>query len=159
MLAYVIIFILALAGCRTSKPSARIDEAADLPSINPEELAEESGSTQDPAQNTLVWSPSRREGLALYYYMVGAKLALEGHTSRAESFVESAYNLDPNSYLGSQMIRLKVASGQKDEAILNAQKMTLLHPKDDNLRLLFGQVLAERSDLEEAERQFREALN
>ena len=71
---------------------------------------------------------------------------------------ESSYNLDPNAYTGSQLVKVKLAANDFDEAQDEAHRMSLLYPKDDKLRLLYGLVLSSKNDLKGAEIELRKAI-
>ncbi len=154
MRIFKIVLILLFAGCKTESGGDGIVDGTSLP-----------GETRD--QETIsssvvplsLWSPQQRQATAGYYFLVAEKAAyVERDAKRALSLYGASYNLDPNAFLGGKMVGAKAAAGEKEEAITDARKMVLLYPQDHKLRFLFGRLLVELGDHEEAEKQLEVAL-
>lgn len=145
-----------LASCRTAKPK---DETLDPSTMSSTDDDARLELDVDPnASSAAMWSPAQRKANASFQYLVAMKTILQGDIKRALPVLESSYNLDPNSYTGSQLVEVRLLSGDLAEAETEAHRMTLLYPKDDKLRMQYGQVLIFRNDLKGAENQLKKAI-
>ena len=84
---------------------------------------------------------------------------LKANLPQARQMYESAYNLDPNPFLAWKMLAAQAASGQVNEALLQAKKMVLLYPKDAQLHALYGQLLATSGLYEKAVEHYEKAID
>ncbi|MCX6124282.1 MAG: tetratricopeptide repeat protein, partial [Proteobacteria bacterium] len=151
-------FAQLFSACRTAKPQDVPLDPATIPQSIP---SADEGLQLDLDPNgsaSGLWSPVQRKANASFQYLVAIKLFLRGDIKGALPILESSYNLDPNSYTGSQLIEAKMLSGDVVAAEQDAHRMTLLYPKDDRLRLQYGQVLIFKNDIAGAEVQFRKAI-
>ena len=128
-------------------------------SVDHRELDEsESAGVLDEVAN--MWSPANRRASAMFQYLVAQKKMLHGDANAAENHFEMSYNLDPNAFTGSRLVRSKIISDPKsDEALTEARRMSLLYPLDANLRLLYAQALLIHLDYKESEIQLRRAID
>lgn len=102
------------------------------------------------------WSPARRDVNASYYFMLAEFAALENNQQIAEKYYEDAYSLDSNAYLGAKWIATK-AMRSPEKAMLDAKKMTLLYPRDFEIQMLYGKMLALQGLIDDAKLVFEKA--
>ena len=102
------------------------------------------------------WSPARRDVNASHYFMLAEFAALENNQQTAEKYYEDAYNLDPNAYLGAKWIATK-ALRSPEQAMQDAKKMTLLYPRDFEIQMLYGKMLALKGQIDDAKLVFQKA--
>ena len=147
-----------LTSCRTTQEtSGKLSGQDRLPSGGETESAKQDDMTTIP-QN--LWSPTLRKSSAAYYFMVAETMALkEKDPQKALMLYETAYNLDPNPFLGGKLLTAKAVAGQRTEALYEAQKMTLLYPTDAHLRLLYGDLLAQAGELTQAAEQLEKSID
>lgn len=158
-----IIAIFLSQACRSTSPrqNKELLDGALVPSRSgqPADLDEGApavGMSSDPSS---LWSPASRRAFAMYHFLVAQKAAMSGENAVAEEHFESSYNLDPNSFTGARLARVKVIAGSPgDEGLTEARRMALLYPFDAELRLLFGQALMVAGDLNEGEVQLKKAI-
>jgi tetratricopeptide (TPR) repeat protein len=146
-----------ISACRTAKPR---DEVLDSTAIqNGVDGADDLQLDIDSGGSSQVlWSPAQRRANASFQYLVALKTILRGDVKAALPILESSYNLDPNSYTGSQLVEARLISGNLAEAEVESNRMVLLYPKDERLRLQYGQVLVFKSDFVGAEIQLKKAI-
>lgn len=146
-----------VTGCRTAKPTGEVldPDSVRVPAADPNEIPLDSDGGN--GVSTL-WSPAQRRANASYQFILAQRFLMQGEFARAEPLLESSYNLDPNAYTGSQLVKVKLAANDFDEAKDEAHRMSLLYPKDDKLRLLYGLVLSSKNDLNGAEIELRKAV-
>ena len=118
-------------------------------------LEEDAGEHEIPME---MWTPSRRQVNAYYYFMIGEYESLKNNRVLARRYYEDAYNLDPNAYLGAKWIAAKASTENNEEVLLEAKKMVLLYPKEVEIHILYGQLLAARGMLKEAQVSFNRAI-
>ena len=153
-----------VASCRTATPKIgpEVLSGADVPSgasgSGQNEIDEsDAGGALEEAAN--MWSPANRRASAMFQYMVAQKKILNGDAAAAENHFEMSYNLDPNAFTGSQLVRSKIISDpQNEEGLTEARRMSLLYPLDANLRLLYAQALLLHLDYKESEVQLKRAI-
>lgn len=150
--------VLFFFGCRTAKPTGEIldPQTVQLSEPDPNEIPLDSDGG---GGISTLWSPAQRRANSTYQFILAQKFLMHGEFARAQPLLESSYNLDPNAYIGSQLVRVKLAANEVDEAMTEAHRMTLLYPKDDKLRLLYGLVLSAKGDFKGAELQFRKGTD
>lgn len=160
---FAIVLLTVMSGslvfaCRTAKPK---DEALDPSSITAKGESEDSLQLDvDPNGSARsLWSPEQRRANASFQYLVGMKTLYQGDIKGALPILESSYNLDPNAYTGSQLVEVKLLAGEINEAETEAHRMTLLYPKDEKLRMKYGQILIFKGDLKGAEIQLKKAID
>jgi tetratricopeptide (TPR) repeat protein len=105
-----------------------------------------------------LWSPARRAVNASYFFMIAEYETLRNHYGIAKQFYEDAYNLDPNAYLGAKWLAAR-AGENSEEVMLQAKKMVLLYPKNPDIRILHGKLLAGRGRFDEAAQSFEQAIS
>ncbi len=105
-----------------------------------------------------LWSPSKRKINAQYYFMVAEYEVLGGKTQSAQKLYEAAYNLDPSPHLGRKVVAALAINGQLNSALVQAKKMSLMHPLDAEIRTIYGRLLVEKGLYDKAEGEFRRAL-
>ncbi len=152
-----LLLVVSLLGCRTAKPTGEILDPATVQSVvaDPNEIPLDSDGG---GGVSALWSPAQRRANATYQFILAQRLLMQGDFTRSLPLLESSYNLDPNAYSGSQLVRVRLAANDVDEAMVEAHRMTLLYPKDDKLRLLYGLVLSSKGDFKGAEIQFRKCI-
>jgi tetratricopeptide (TPR) repeat protein len=164
-LATISQFLLVFNACRTVSPKINPDvlSSHEIHSngANSEQAemdeAESLGALDDAAN---MWSPANRRASAMFQYLVGQRKLLQGHAAAAENHFEMSYNLDPNAFTGSQLVRAKMISdARSDDGLSEARRMSLLYPLDPNLRLLYAQSLLLHSDYKESELQLKKAID
>lgn len=146
---------LALVGCQTSgeqrSPEQILEQADIVPA--PEERADLSRLPM------ALWSPSQRQAAAMHYFLVGEYVAMKERSGKsALPLYEAAYGLEPNSFLGGKVLAARAAAGDRSEALLEARRMVLLYPRDPQLRLLYGSMLAAAHDVPAAAEQLEKCL-
>lgn len=154
----MLLFVLA-SGCRSihHDPKGGEDLDSDQKQSSGDDEPKQDDLTKVP-QN--LWSPALRKSSAAYYFMVAETMALkEQDPKKALALYETAYNLDPNPFLGGKMLVAKAIAGQRTEALYDAQKMTLLYPTDANLRLFYGDLLAQSGDLARAAEELEKCID
>lgn len=149
--------VFSFVGCRTAKPTGEVldPDSVRVAPADPNEIPLDSDGGNGVAA---LWSPAQRRANASYQFIVGQKYLVMGDFARAAPLLESSYNLDPNAYTGAQLVKVKLASNEFDEAQEEAHRMALLYPKDDKLRLLYGMVLSSKNDLKGAEGEVKKAI-
>ena len=138
---------IALSACKSTGNEPKSEpEAADA------QLASAAGGATDLSKIPVtMWSPAQRQSTASYHYLVGEYVGLkERDAKKSLQFLESAYSLDPNPFLGGKMLAAKAAAGDRPEAMLEARKMVLLYPRDAQLRFFYGAMLTQAGELNEA---------
>jgi len=156
--------VTGFMACRTVAPKTSEEALRDSQSSAgpgqdaPKDNDEDSGADVL-GDAAAMWSPANRRANAMYQYLVAQNKFLRGDSAAAESHFEMSYNLDPNAFTGSQLVRTKIITDPKsDEGLTEARRMSLLYPLDANLRLLFGQALIFKQDYRESELQLRRAI-
>jgi tetratricopeptide (TPR) repeat protein len=156
--------VTGFMACRTVAPKKGAESLRDSQSLPgpgqdvPKDNDEDSGADVL-GDAAAMWSPANRRANAMYQYLVAQNKFLRGDSAAAESHFEMSYNLDPNAFTGSQLVRTKIIADPKsDEGLTEARRMSLLYPLDANLRLLFGQALIFKQDYRESELQLRSAI-
>ncbi len=156
--------VTGFMACRTVAPKKGAEALRDSQSSAasgqdvPKDNDEDSGADVL-GDAAAMWSPANRRANAMYQYLVAQNKFLRGDSAAAESHFEMSYNLDPNAFTGSQLVRTKIITDPKsDEGLTEARRMSLLYPLDANLRLLFGQALIFKQDYRESELQLRRAI-
>lgn len=134
-----------LISCQTMIPSSQ-DSAKD-------DLELDSQSLIAPQ----LWSQEHRTSTASTQYLIGEYLFLGGQVEEASARFNSAYNLDPNAFLGRKLIHARAQLGAKD-VLAESHKMVLLYPKDSELRLLYSQLLLGHNFSDAAIKELEEAL-
>jgi tetratricopeptide (TPR) repeat protein len=95
----------------------------------------------------------------MYHFLVAQKAIMKGHQSEAGEHFEASYNLDPNSFTGARLARVKlISSGKGEDGLTESRRMALLYPLDAELRLIYGQALIMAGDLKEGEIQLKKAI-
>ncbi len=156
--------LTGLTACRTVAPKKGTEALRDSQGSSEASQNTPKDNDEDPGSDVLgdaaaMWSPANRRANAMYQYLVAQNKLLRGDSAAAESHFEMSYNLDPNAFTGSQLVRTKIITDPKsDEGLTEARRMSLLYPLDANLRLLYGQALIFRQDYRESELQLRRAI-
>src|SRR5690606_24891321 len=105
-----------------------------------------------------LWSVEQRRATAGYYFLLGEFSGYNGQIEDALTLYQSAYNLDPNSYLGTEMSAAKAVMGDFAGASAEAERLILLYPNNFRLRYLYGSLLASHGRGEDGLREFHPAL-
>lgn len=105
-----------------------------------------------------LWSVEQRRATAGYYFLLGEFSGYNGQIKDALTLYQSAYNLDPNSYLGTKMTAAKASMGDFAGASAEAERLILLYPNNFRLRYLYGSLLASHGRVDDGVREFRRAL-
>jgi tetratricopeptide (TPR) repeat protein len=159
----ILIFVAVefVSSCRTAKPKIgpEVLSGSELPqNASGQTGVDEVDESMEEAAN--MWSPANRRASAMFQYLVAQKKMLLGDSAAAENHFEMSYNLDPNAFTGSQLVRSKIISDpQNDEGLTEARRMSLLYPLDANLRLLYAQALLLHLDYKESEIQLKRAID
>ena len=66
--------------------------------------------------------------------------------------------MDPNAFLGSKYIASEALADEPAQALLDAKRMVLLYPHSAPIRLLYGQLLARKGDLQQAAIEIEKAI-
>jgi tetratricopeptide (TPR) repeat protein len=156
----VVTLVFLCSNCRTTSPRTSSDV------LDGSDVESRDGTKNIPGMDDTLgldtanmWSPGNRRANAIYHFLVAEKSLLAGDAFTAGEHFESSYNLDPNSFTGSQLVRSKILVNPKDsEALTEARRMALLYPQDADIRLLFGQSLMIARDFREAEVQLKKAI-
>lgn len=139
-----------LFSCKTSKKNEGLLQGE----LSDRQALDEQVNSISPS----LWSPSQRKAQAQYYYLVGETLFLEGKYSESLGYMDQAYNLDPNAFLGRKLINGRL-SAKKSEGILgDIKRMVLLYPKDPDLHVLHGRILLIYKNRSAAIKSFVKAL-
>lgn len=156
--------VTGFIACRTVAPkkgdeALRDSQSSAGPGQDAPKDSDEDSGADVLGDASAMWSPANRRANAMYQYLVAQNKFLRGDSAAAESHFEMSYNLDPNAFTGSQLVRTKIITDPKsDEGLTEARRMSLLYPLDANLRLLFGQALIFKQDYRESELQLRRAI-
>lgn len=134
---------------------------------NPEQVLEQADMVPPPQEKDdmaripmALWSPGQRQATAMHYFLVGEYVAMKERNGKtALPLYEAAYGLEPNSFLGGKVLAAKAAAGDRSEAMLEARRMVLLYPRDPQLRLLYGSMLAAAHDVAGAAEQLEKCLS
>ena len=105
-----------------------------------------------------LWSPDKRFSNALYYFFLGEFSSYEKNSENTFEYYQTAYNLDPNSFLAYKMILAGLYTEPKESMVL-AKKMTLQYPEDSHLQSLFGQILMSQGFYDKAERKLKLSID
>ena len=127
--------------------------------VNPLSGASEEFKTEE-AENSLpmdLWSPDKRHSNALYYFFLGEISSYQRNTENSFEQYQTAYNLDPNSFLAYKMIKSGFFNKPSETMVL-AKKMTLLYPEDAHLQSLLGQILLSQGYYKKAEKKLKLSL-
>ena len=148
--------ILLLSHCQTPKAVEQKVETA----VDPNETASESSvnsssvaQSQDSDKDVLpisMWSPAQRQASSMYLYLVGEMQLLRGEPKQASSNIEAAYGLDPNSFLAEKYLLTHSFADDPNGFTTEARRMTLLYPKNAQLFLIYGTILAATEHHKEA---------
>ncbi len=145
----VLIFIL-IVGCQSKPQESNLKELDPVSKPNGQ-------STSVPVS---LWSPAQRKATAGYYFMAGEQSRLrDKDPTRAHTLISAAYNLDPNPFLAAKLIQTRVYVADQSDVLLDARRMTLLYPKDAELRFLYGSLLANAGDVKEASAQLERCID
>jgi len=156
--------LLVLISCRTVSPRGVSEELSASEVRGGASTSEQPGVDDAAGADALndaaaMWSPANRRANAMYHFLAAEKQLFTGEVASAENHFEMSYNLDPNAYTGSQLVRTKIVADPKgDEGLTEARRMSLLYPFDANLRLLYGQALIFAQDYQESQLQLRKAV-
>jgi tetratricopeptide (TPR) repeat protein len=160
IVAAAISVTLALSACTTSSDKKNLDSDDNV--ILDGERVKKEKDPQDELTRLPVslWSPGQRSSTAGYYFMAAETIALrEKDPKKALPLFETAYNLDPNPFLGGKMVAAKAMAGDRSEALLDARKMVLLYPHDADLRFFYGGMLASGRDFDAATEQLEKCID
>lgn len=144
---------LTLLACHTLSTGDKDATRKSATDLSTDDL--EDGDDRVP---TALWSPSKRQMNASYYFMVGEQEQLRGNIREAREWFEQSYNLDPNPIVAFKMIATQANSGDVELAMQQAQRVVLLYPKDAELRTLYGQILMAKGSSDKARVQFEQAI-
>ena len=147
-----VVLVLALAGCRTSKPEKGLLDGESLDEV---EIQPDTFESVPPS----LWPVGQRQATAGYYYLVGESMALNGELEKSAEMFDVAYNLDANSFLGEKLIATKLQAGKVEGVLADAKRMVLMYPKSADLRLLYGQVLLSKGLSDAAIGEYQKALS
>ena len=75
----------------------------------------------------------------------------------AARLFETAYNMEPNALVGAKLIESKAFSNF-EEGLELAKKMSLLYPKNPDILLSYGRLLAAKGEMKDAEKNLRSAV-
>ncbi|MEZ4742436.1 MAG: tetratricopeptide repeat protein [Bdellovibrionota bacterium] len=149
LLLYVI--AIFLTNCKTAKQEKGLLDGESLEKM---EVHQTDFNSIPPS----LWPPAERQATATSYFLIAEMKALEGNMDAATKLFEKVYNLDPNSYVGQKLITAKIGMGKIEELLSDARKMVLLYPKSSDLRMLYGQVLANKKLYTDAIKEFKLAI-
>ncbi|MES2746589.1 MAG: tetratricopeptide repeat protein, partial [Bdellovibrionota bacterium] len=142
-------FIIALLGS-----SACAHKGAGEPQkINPS-TGEVEGSYKAPSE---FWSPARKKSNASFYYLAGEYELMNRNAPSAAKLFETAYTMEPNAFVGAKLIESKAITNF-DEGLDLAKKMSLLYPRNADILLSYGRLLAAKGELKDAEKNLRAAV-
>ncbi|MBC7660390.1 MAG: tetratricopeptide repeat protein [Chitinophagaceae bacterium] len=110
--------------------------------------------TEVPAE---FWSPERKKSNASFYYLAGEYELMNRNAGGAAKLFETAYNMEPNAFVGSKLIESKSLSNF-DESLTLAKKMSLLYPNNPDIQLSYGRLLAAKGEMKDAETYLRSAV-
>ena len=82
-----------------------------------------------------LWSKTKRDSTAGFYFLMGEYLSLKGDGGSAHKFFETAYNLDPNSFLAGKYLDSGLYKASDQSTTLKARKLSLLYPTNIRIRL------------------------
>jgi tetratricopeptide (TPR) repeat protein len=154
-IAVTVTFAALASACKTTDQDVSTEqvlEKADM--VPPPQEKDDMGRVP-----LSLWSPTQRQAAAMHYFLVAEYIALKERSGKkALPLFETSYGLDPNPFLGGKMLSAKAAAGQRAEAMLEARKMVLLYPRDPQLRLLYGSMLAASGDVASASEQLEKCV-
>jgi tetratricopeptide (TPR) repeat protein len=148
---FILNLVLLSISCRTTKPQQIPNTEADAAPVRV-------GADADGSIPNFLWSAERRRASAGYYYLVGEYKVMSGDIVGARNLFESAYNLDPNPFLGAKLIAADAITSDGSDAELEARRMVLLYPKSAQLHFLYAQVLTRSGKYKDAVKEIEEAI-
>lgn len=141
---------VSLTHCR-SREKPGIDEFVD--GTGEKFLPDESAPLPE-----ALWSQSRRESTAGYYFLLAEDLSLRGDKESARKMYTQAYLLDANALLASKMIESEAVSGDMNQAGIDAERMALLYPQSAELKFLHARILASQGFVQKAVEEMEGAI-
>lgn len=103
------------------------------------------------------WSPEKKKSNASFYFLAGEYELMNRNATGAAKLFETAYNMEPNAFVGAKLIESKALSNF-DEGLELAKKMSLLYPRNSDIMLSYGRLLAAKGDMKDAEKNLRVAV-
>ena len=104
------------------------------------------------------WSPDQRIAQARYHYLLGEMLLQRGNVQDASTMLTSAYALDATPFLGSRVIIAKAESGFFEEALIEAERLVLLYPRNMEAKVLYAQLLVRKGSFSAASTQLEAVI-
>ena len=104
----------------------------------------------DSGASSEFWSPERKKSNASFYYLAGEYELMNRNAPGAAKLFETAYSMEPNAFVGAKLVESK-AFTNFDEGLELAKKMSLLYPRNAEILLTYGRLLAAKGELKEAE--------
>lgn len=97
-----------------------------------------------------LWSRSKKDATAGFYFLVGEYLGLKGDNSSSGKFYETAYRLDPNSFLAGKYLSSSLYKSSETSPLLEARKLALLYPTNINIRLQLSELYTREKNYDAA---------
>ncbi len=104
-----------------------------------------------------LWSPERKKSNASFYYLAGEHELMAHNAESAAKLFDTAYTLEPNAFVAAKLVEAKSILNV-DDGLQLAKKMSLLYPKNPEIQLTFGRLLAAKGDLKGAEGYLKRAV-
>ncbi len=122
--------------------------------VNPSTGEVEGADKEAPAE---IWSPEKKKSNASFYYLAGEFELMNRNATGASKLFETAYNMEPNAFVGAKLIESKAISNFEEGLVL-AKKLALLYPKNPDILLSYGRLLAAKGELKDAEKNLKTAV-
>lgn len=148
--------LLALTFCGSSVSCAH-KGSGQSSKINPSTGEVESMEVEGAEASKEFWSPEKKKSNASFYYLAGEYELMNRNAAGAARLFETAYNMEPNAFVGAKLIESKALSNF-EEGIELAKKMSLLYPRNPDILLSYGRLLAAKGELKEAEKNLKTAV-
>jgi tetratricopeptide (TPR) repeat protein len=128
-------------------------EVGQSTQVNPS-TGEVEGQSKSPSE---FWSNERKKSNAGFYYLAAEYELMNRNAANASKLFETAYAIAPNAFVGAKLIESKSLSNF-DEGLALAKKMSLIYPRNADILLSYGRLLAAKGELGEAEKNLRTAV-
>ncbi len=156
---FSLVALIILSRCQTTKPvEQKVEADESIASAEAENKPSTKQENETEIIPTSMWSPAQRQSSSMYLYLVGEMQLLRGEAKQASTNIEAAYGLDPNSFLAEKYLLTHSFAEDPSGFVLEARRMTLLYPKNAQLFLIFGTILAATDHNKEAAEAIQRAI-
>jgi tetratricopeptide (TPR) repeat protein len=151
---FKVLLLFSVQSCQTQGPGSSTYGHRDGEEVVRGEVKKYTPESLPPE----MWSPQQRRGTASYYFLLAEYAGYHGQAKDALNLYQGAYNLDPNSYLGTKVAAARASVGDFPGATKEAERLILLYPKHFRLRFLYGSLLLSAGKVEDGIAEFRKSI-